>query len=51
MIARVFVGAILFLVIGYSAWWIAWYAGSQSSGSSLPEPPYANLIVAQRAGS
>lgn len=51
MIVRVFVGAILFLVIGYSAWWIAWYAGSQSSGSSLPEPPYANLIVAHRAGS
>lgn len=48
MIARFFFGALLFLIVGYAAWWIAWYAGSQSAGSSLPAPPYANLIVAQR---
>jgi hypothetical protein len=48
MIGRVIAGAILFLLVGYAAWWIAWYAGSQSSGSSLPPPPYANLIVNQR---
>ena len=40
-------GALLFAFIGYAAWWIAWYAGTQSSGSALPAPPYANVISGQ----
>lgn len=49
MIARFFFGALLFLLVGYSAWWIAWYAGVQSNhGSTLPEPPYANVLTARQ---
>ena len=48
MFGRVVGGAILFLFVAYSAWWIAWYAGIQSGGSSLPAPPYANVIAGQR---
>ena len=48
MIGRFIAGAILFLFVGYAAWWIAWYAGIQSSGPSLPAPPYANVIAGQR---
>jgi hypothetical protein len=48
MIARFVFGALLFLVVGYSAWWIAWYSGTQSgNGSTLPTPPYANMIANQ----
>ncbi len=48
MIGRFLLGALAFFVIGYSAWFIAWYSGTQSgNGSPLPKPPYANLIVAQ----
>jgi hypothetical protein len=48
MIGRFVLGALAFLVIGYSAWFITWYAGIQSGhGSTLPTPPYSNLIVAQ----
>jgi hypothetical protein len=48
MVGRFVFGALLFLVVGYSAWWIAWYSGTQSgSGSTLPTPPYANVIANQ----
>jgi hypothetical protein len=48
MIARFFLGALAFLVIGYSAWFIAWYSGTQSgNGSTLPTPPYAGVLVSQ----
>ena len=48
MIARFVFGALLFIVVGYSAWWIAWYSGTQSgNGSTLPTPPYANVIANQ----
>ena len=48
MIARFVFGALLFLIVGYSAWWIAWYSGTQSgNGSTLPTPPYANVISNQ----
>jgi hypothetical protein len=46
MIARYFFGALAFLVVAYSAWFIAWYSGTQSgNGSTLPTPPYANVIA------
>ena len=48
MIGRVIGGAILFLFVAYAAWWIAWYAGTQSSGATLPAPPYANVIAGQQ---
>ena len=48
MVGRVIAGAICFLFVAYAAWWIAWYAGTQSSGSPLPEPPYANVIAGQK---
>ena len=48
MVGRFLFGALLFCVVGYSAWWIAWYSGTQSAGSTLPAPPYANLIVDKR---
>ena len=45
MIGRFVVGALAFLLVGYSAWFIAWYSGTQSgNGSSLPTPPYAGVI-------
>mgnify|MGYP001793180040 CR=1 FL=1 len=43
---RYFGGLILFLFVAYAAWWIAWYAGAQSGNSSLPMPPYGNVIAA-----
>jgi len=48
VIGRVIGGAVCFLFVAYAAWWIAWYAGTQSSGSALPPPPYANLIAGQK---
>lgn len=48
MIARFFLGALAFLIVGYSVWFIAWYSGTQSgNGSPLPPPPYANVIANQ----
>jgi hypothetical protein len=48
VIGRYLLGALAFLVIGYSAWFIAWYSGTQSGhGSALPPPPYANVIINQ----
>jgi hypothetical protein len=45
MIGRFVLGALAFLIVGYSAWFIAWYSGTQSgNGSSLPAPPYAGVI-------
>ena len=45
MIARFVFGALLFIVVGYSAWWIAWYSGTQSgNGSKLPTPPIAHVL-------
>jgi hypothetical protein len=45
MIGRFILGALAFLIIGYSAWFIAWYSGTQSgNGSTLPAPPYAGVI-------
>jgi hypothetical protein len=46
MIGRFFLGALAFIVIGYSAWFITWYSAVQSGhGSPLPTPPYANVIA------
>jgi hypothetical protein len=46
MIGRFLLGALAFLIIGYSAWFIAWYSGTQSgNGSTLPTPPYANVVA------
>jgi hypothetical protein len=50
MIGRYLLGALAFLVIGYSAWFIAWYSGAQSGHVTLPEPPYANVVVNQGGG-
>ena len=45
MIGRFVLGALAFLIVAYSAWFIAWYSGTQSgSGSPLPAPPYAGVI-------
>jgi len=30
---------IAFVGVAYAAWWIAWYAGTQSNGPTLPPPP------------
>jgi hypothetical protein len=46
MIGRFFVGTLAFIVVGYSAWFIAWYSGVQSGhGSPLPTPPYASAVA------
>jgi hypothetical protein len=46
MIGRFFVGTLAFIVVGYSAWFIAWYSGVQSGhGSPLPTPPYASVVA------
>jgi hypothetical protein len=47
MIGRYVLGALAFFVIGYSAWFIAWYSGSQAGHSALPPPPYANVVANQ----
>jgi hypothetical protein len=48
MIGRFLLGALAFLAIGYSAWFITWYSGVQSGhGSPLPPPPYSSVLVEQ----
>ena len=49
MIGRFLGGVILFLLVGYAAWWIAWYAGAQSGNPSLPPPPYASVLAGKGA--
>jgi hypothetical protein len=36
---------ILFAAVAWAAWWIAWYAGTQSSGATLPPPPGAGALA------
>jgi hypothetical protein len=33
--------AVIALLLGvvWAAWWIAWYTGAQTSGTTLPPPP------------
>jgi len=48
MIGRFFLGTLAFVIIGYSAWFITWYAGVQSGhGSPLPPTPYSSVLVDQ----
>lgn len=30
---------LLLLGVAWTAWWIAWYVGFQTSGTTLPPPP------------
>jgi len=48
MIGRYLLGMLAFVIVGYSAWFITWYAGVQSGhGSPLPPPPYSSVLVDQ----